>query len=324
MKIVKLTKGLDQKKTFKEYNGKFVTDDMYDEVLSPVVDTAIYKPSYNTNWGEDSQPLAYVITNVCDDNDVRDCLYSITDQTTMRGNCSGPITPESLGHPEWIEGVDYKLRSKNTYKIKNKNGKWGMIAYANPINSVMIGYKRGRFTGALGESGWIGDNKEKYEILESISDINERAFFKANPEIATVQKDYAEDNIKSKYLINDKGMFTTLSANRYHKDVTKQMSLHVDSGDVKFGMTTMCVFRKGDYTGAYLVFPRYGIAIDAPDNSVLIADSRELHGVSPISGEGERFSCVAYCDRGLDENAKPEKLIGQHNKEEKNTLFNDE
>jgi hypothetical protein len=102
------------------------------------------------------------------------------------------------------------------------------------------------------------------------------------------------------------------------------MSLHVDSGDVDFGMTTMCVFRKGDYTGANLVFPRFKIAIDAPDNCVVIADSRELHGVSPISGEGERFSCVAYCDRRLNTNAKPEKLIGQHNKEKINTLFNDE
>jgi hypothetical protein len=79
----------------------------------------------------------------------------------------------------------------------------------------------------------------------------------------------------------------------------------------------MCVFRKGDYTGAYLVFPRYGIAIDAPDNSVLIADSRELHGVSDISGTGERFSCVAYCDvrtATKGPKGKSEKLIGQRHR----------
>jgi len=64
-------------------------------------------------------------------------------------------------------------------------------------------------------------------------------------------------------------------------------------------MTTMCHFRDGEYTGAYLTFPRYGIAIDAPDNSVIIADSLELHGVTPIKGKGTRYSCVAYCDRRL-------------------------
>jgi hypothetical protein len=61
----------------------------------------------------------------------------------------------------------------------------------------------------------------------------------------------------------------------------------------------MCHFRDGDYSGAYLTFPRYGVAIDAPDNSVIIADSLELHGVTPIKGEGTRYTCVAYCDRRL-------------------------
>ncbi len=315
MKIVKLKTQLDQKKTFKKYKGQFIVNDMYDEVLSPTEDTAIYKP--NATLFGDGAPLAYVITNAYDDDIVRDCLYSITDKTTMRGNCSGPITPESLGHPEWVEGVDYKLRSPNTYQTKNKNGKWGMIAYANPIHSVMIGYKRGRFTGALGPSGWIEDNPERYKILESISDINERAFMKANKEVGMRQKIWAETSILPEHLINGKGMYTTLSANRYNESMTTQMSLHVDSGDVDFGMTTMCVFRKGDYSGAYLCFPRYKIAIDAPDNCVVIADSKELHGVSPISGTGERFSCVAYCDTRVatkGPRGKAEKLIGQRHK----------
>ena len=47
-------------------------------------------------------------------------------------------------------------------------------------------------------------------------------------------------------------------------------------------MTTMSCFREGEYDGAYLVFPRYGIGIDAPDNSVIIADSNQLHGVTQI------------------------------------------
>ena len=76
----------------------------------------------------------------------------------------------------------------------------------------------------------------------------------------------------------------------------------------------MC-FREGDYEGAYLTFPRYGVAIDAPDNSVIIADSQEVHGVTPISGSGQRFSCVAYCDRRLATigvYGKQEKLIGKY------------
>ena len=35
------------------------------------------------------------------------------------------------------------------YYVKTKSGKWGMIAYSNEIHSVMIGHKRGRFTGGM-------------------------------------------------------------------------------------------------------------------------------------------------------------------------------
>ena len=85
----------------------------------------------------------------------------------------------------------------------------------------------------------------------------------------------------------------------------------------------MCVFREGDYQGAYLCFPRYRVAIDAPDNSVIIADSSELHGVTPISGNGERFSCVAYCDKRLatiGTYGKQEKLIGKYAEKEISSL----
>ena len=112
-------------------------------------------------------------------------------------------------------------------------------------------------------------------------------------------------------------VFTTLSANRYHSGQSSKKSAHIDSGDTEFGMTTMSVFREGDYTGAYLTFPRYGVAIDAPDNSVVIADSRQVHGVTQIYGTGQRFSCVAYCDNRLATKGvagKSERLIGKYAK----------
>ena len=83
------------------------------------------------------------------------------------------------------------------------------------------------------------------------------------------------------------------------------------------------VFREGDFEGAYLVFPRYGVAVDAPDNSVIIADSNEVHGVTKIKGSGQRFSCVAYCDRRLATvgvYGKQEKLIGKYAAKESGNL----
>ena len=135
---------------------------------------------------------------------------------------------------------------------------------------------------------------------------------KANNDIYTKQKIFAESFVKPEHRM---GIFSTYSANRYHSGQSTKMSFHVDSGDTEMGLTSMCVFREGDYDGAFLTFPRYGVAIDAPDNSVVIADSLEVHGVTEISGNGERFSCVAYMDNRLatiGSAGKSEKLIGKY------------
>ena len=230
----------------------------------------------------------------------------------MRANCSGPILEEDMK----AKGItEYKLRSPNSYHVKTKSGKWGMIAYANEIHSVMAGWKKGRFTGGIEMSGWTKDNPEKFEILKDISVYNEAAFEKIDPERYQAQKDFAELYISTEHRV---GIMTTLSMNRYSDlglGSHKGMSVHVDSGDTEAGMTTMCHFRDGEYTGAYLTFPRYGVAIDAPDNSVIIADSLELHGVTPIRGEGTRYTCVAYCDRRLatmGQLGKTPKKIGKY------------
>ena len=312
MKRITITKDLGEKETFSKWNGKFLDDTSYDKVIKVTENTAILKPTMSLD-GTDV-PLAYVMTNVYPDDKVRDTLMSIEDTSKMRANCSGPIDKEEMKSKGLIEGVDYRLRTPNSYQVKTKNGQWGMIAYANEIHSVMIGYKRGRFTGAIDSSGWVKDNPEKFDTLKDIAKYNEIAFDKANSQIYNKQKSFTESFIEPEYRI---GIFTTLSANRYHSGQSSKMSAHIDSGDTEFGMTTMCVFREGDYTGAYLTFPRYGVAIDAPDNSVVIADSRQVHGVTEIHGTGQRFTCVAYCDNRLATKGvagKSERLIGKYEK----------
>ena len=313
MKRITLSTDLGEKETFKKWNGKFLNETSYDKVVTVTEDTTILKPTVSLDGSD--VPLAYIVTNAYPDDEVRNCLMSIEDVTTMRANCSGPIDKEEMKRKGLIEGVDYKLRTPNSYYIKTKNAKkFGMIAYANEIHSVMIGYKRGRFTGAIDSSGWVKDNPEKFETLKDIAKYNEIAFDKANSQIYNKQKSFTESFIESEYRI---GIFTTLSANRYHSGQSPKMSAHIDSGDTEFGLTTMCVFREGDYTGAYLTFPRYGVAIDAPDNSVVIADSRQVHGVTQIYGTGQRFSCVAYCDNRLATKGvagKSERLIGKYAK----------
>ena len=313
MKNIILKTDLGFKYTFDKWNGKFLGENDYEKVVRVENDTAIFKPNMRVDGSY--EPLAYIITNAYDDNDeVRNTLASIEDTSRMRANCSGPIDSKEMKAKGLIEGVDYKLRTPNSYLTRKKNGEWGMIAYANEIHSVMAGWKRGRFTGAIEESGWSKENPEKFEILKQIGKYNEIAFEKVDPERYNAQKIFAETSILPEHRV---GIVTTLSMNRY-SDLglgSKGMSVHVDSGDTEAGMTTMCHFREGEYEGAYLTFPRYKVAINAPHNSVIIADSLELHGVTNISGKGTRYTCVAYCDRRLatkGQLGKTEKKIGKY------------
>ena len=320
MKKIVVDKDLGKKETFDMWNGKFLDETSYDTVHHITEDTGIMKPIQSLDGSD--VPLAYVITNAYGDDKVRNVLMTIEDKSTMRANCAGPIVKEEMEAKGLIEGRDYKLRTPNSYYVRKKSGKWGMIAYSNEINSVMIGFKRGRFTGAIDSSGWVKDNPKKWEELQDIAKWNERAFQKANPEVYKKQKSFCEKFIEPEYRIGD-GIFTTMSANRYHVGQSAKMAAHVDSGDLNAGMPTMSHFREGDYEGAYLTFPRYGVAIDAPDNSVIIADSNQLHGVTQISGNGQRFTCVAYCDNRLATKGaagKSERLIGKYAKKESGSL----
>ena len=315
-----------QKETFDKWNGKYLTEESYDEVVtSKGVDAdiiKIYKP--HATLGEKPLLAAIVKGHVKNEIEIKDTLFSIDDVSTMRANAAGPIDHEEMKKKGLIEGVHYKLRTPNSYYPLKKNGKFNRIAEANAIHSVLIGYKRGRFTGMIGASGWMEkkSNLPKWEILKRIAPLNESALKKAAPEIWKMQRTFADNYIESKYHIGG-APITALSANRYSTEGTAKMSAHVDGKDLEFGMTTMCVFRIGDYKGAYLTFPRYGIAVDADDGDVIIADSNELHGVTPISGNGVRLSCVAYCDEHVATKGiagKSENPIGPHNKDKHGSL----
>ena len=309
MEQIKLETDYGFDSIYKKWNGKFLTDECYDQIISPTEDTAVYKPGASLY---DSTPLVYIMCNIYneDKDNILNCLKTIEDTSKMRANAAGPILDEDM-KSRGIE--EYRLRTPNSYQVKTKAGKWGLIAYANEIHSVMAGWKRGRFTGKIEESGWSKDNADKFNTIKNIQKYNEKAFEKADSKRYIAQKVFAENSILPEHRV---GIVTTFSMNRY-SDLglgSGGMSCHIDSGDNEQGMTTMCHFRDGDYDGAYLTWPRYGVAINAPHNSVIIADSLELHGVTPIKGKGTRYTCVAYCDRRLatkGQLGKTEKKIGK-------------
>ena len=310
MKRIFAEQDYGEKQTHEKWNGKFYDESNLNQIVHITEDTAIYRPDATLDGI--GIPIAYVITDAVKDENIENILYSVEDSSVMRANCAGPILPKEMAKKGLIEGKDYKLRSPNSYYLKTKSGKWGMIAYSNSIDSVMVGAKRGRFTGKVNIS-----NEELFQKLKDLPRYVEAAFEKADPEIYTRQRKFAEEYIPEKFR---HGMVTTFSLNRYSAFQSKAMSAHSDGADVEY--TTMSCHRRGEYTGAYLSFPRWGVGIDLPHGAVCIADSKSIHCVTPIHGTGSRYTTVCYTDKSCATKLKSERFIGQHAKKESGNLEN--
>ena len=309
--IIEIT---EERMTFdesKELLGEWPNRDQITFWHDPQVDT---KYVFRTPLGD--KVIAGIKKNVYRGevyDEIKECLLGIDDTTTMRANCAGPIDTEKLEK----EGINYEVRTKNSYYVVNENGKGGMIAQGNPIHSVMMGYKRGRFTGKIDESGWSRSNPDKNKILSQIPEINDAAYVELAPDEYNFQKTWAEKHIEPKYRIAG-GCHTTLSANKYSPDGSPKMSYHIDSGDLDGGLTTIATFLEGDVK-TYFVLPRFGLAVARGDGDVFIGDSGQVHGVIDIEGEGISMNVVSYCDTRLatlGNEGKPEKLIGAQAKKQ--------
>lgn len=81
---------------------------------------------------------------------------------------------------------------------------------------------------------------------------------------------------------------------------------HKDKGDLEEGFGNLLVLEKAKsghpecpgFTGGFLGFPRWGIAVDVRQGDFLAMDVHEWHCNTPITGTG-RLSIVAYLRKGM-------------------------
>lgn len=86
------------------------------------------------------------------------------------------------------------------------------------------------------------------------------------------------------YRIGDTA-FSTLTVNK-----NLPTTYHRDEGDYRQGFGVMLTL--GDFTGGYLCFPEYGLAVDYRPGDIIFADVHSIHGNLPI--QGNRVVCVLY------------------------------
>ena len=105
----------------------------------------------------------------------------------------------------------------------------------------------------------------------------------------------AADKIDPRFLVPDT-VFTTITVNK-----TFRTACHRDAGDLDSGLSNLLVLGTGDYTGGYLVFPEYRVAVNVRPGDLLLVNNHEvIHGNTPIvlnnpdDATCERISVVCY------------------------------
>jgi hypothetical protein len=90
--------------------------------------------------------------------------------------------------------------------------------------------------------------------------------------------------------------FTTITVNKDWRT-----ACHQDQGDLKQGFGVMAVLSEGNYTGGYLCFPKFKVAVDMRMGGVCLADVHEWHGNTPLRRNAlqHRLSLVLYYREGM-------------------------
>jgi hypothetical protein len=134
--------------------------------------------------------------------------------------------------------------------------------------------------------------KQWNNVIPFIRDID-RAYSKLFPKHHSLQKKMAKSTGHS----IDNTAFTTVTTNH-----NLQTAVHTDRGNQSGGFGNLVVIQKGKYSGGYIGFPQYGIAIDLQQGDFLGMDVHQYHGnepIIPIDHDFERISLVSYLRKGI-------------------------
>ena len=233
--------------------------------------------------------------------DVKDSIELIRRTTEGKESSRGlvwlasEIDQHNFSFEKWLKNIS---KSTDVSEI-NKQSKWVMdtfisdTTYANPVFSGIAGwfdrYPRIPYGRATAYTEHHYDKFEKsFPFLQSLN----KGFKKLLPKRWAAQK-AAIDKIDSRFVVPDT-VFTTITVNK-----TFRTAAHRDAGDFSDGLSNLLVLSNdGNFTGGYLIFPEYRIAVNVRPGDLLLVNNHEIiHGnteIIPGSKESERISLVCY------------------------------
>jgi hypothetical protein len=224
-------------------------------------------------------------------------IKQIKDTSSARLQCSPEPVRQNILDKLTEKQRKFQLsEDKREYRlwVEAKNGKaahWDRWR-SNPIPSATAGWTIDKITKKPTLSENFRKHPERQAVFDYMNQKAERAYLKIAPAEFRSRRKFVQSRISLEHRLG-KTIFTTLAINQYG-DEMPAMNFHIDSSDKDSGLTCISVFNKGHYTGGYFVLPQYRCAFKVGDGDVFVGDSRKVHGVTQIEGEGQRLSVVSY------------------------------
>jgi hypothetical protein len=207
------------------------------------------------------------------------------------------VYPEYHGwFDKWVDGLSNKSKEDVYEEARMVAEKWASTTnYAKSVFSGVAGwydrYPRipyGRAT------SYTEKHPELFELAYPFLQSLNRGFKELLPWRWNNQK-AAADKLDPRFLVPET-VFTTITVNK-----TFRTACHRDAGDLDKGLSNLLVLGTGEYTGGYLVFPEYRVAVNVRPGDLLLVNNHEIiHGNTPIvlnnpdDVTNERISVVCY------------------------------
>ena len=204
------------------------------------------------------------------------------------------VYPEYFGwFDKWVDGLHNKTKEQCAEEAKMIATKWvSQTNYAKSVFSGVAGwfdrYPRIPFGRA---TSYTRDEPEKFALSFPFLQSLDRGFKELLPWRWGNQR-AAADKLDPRFLVPET-VFTTITVNK-----TFRTACHRDAGDLDSGLSNLLVVGKGDYTGGYLVFPEYRMAVNVRPGDLLLVNNHEImHANTEIvldTPDAERISLVCY------------------------------
>ena len=204
------------------------------------------------------------------------------------------VYPEYFGwFDTWVDGLHNKTKEQCAEEATMIATKWvSQTNYAKSVFSGVAGwfdrYPRIPFGRA---TSYTRDEPEKFALSFPFLQSLDRGFKELLPWRWGNQR-AAADKLDPRFLVPET-VFTTITVNK-----TFRTACHRDAGDLDSGLSNLLVVGKGNYTGGYLVFPEYRMAVNVRPGDLLLVNNHEIiHANTEIvldTPDAERISLVCY------------------------------